>query len=70
MIIDEAIVMFGMQDPVAGETDLTIVVVQHPALAQLLKIAFDAVWAQALTPDEATARIAAASVEGADAVTA
>ena len=69
VIIDEAIVMFGMQDPVAGETDLTIVVVQHPALAQLLKIAFDAVWAQALTSDEAAARIAA-SVEGADAVTA
>ena len=69
VIIDEAIVMFGMQDPVAGETDLTIVVVQHPALAQLLKIAFDAVWAQALTFDEAAARVAA-SVEGADAVTA
>ena len=69
VIIDEAIVMFGMQDPVAGESDLTIVVVQHPALAQLLKIAFNAVWARALTFDEAAAQVAA-SVKGADAVTA
>ena len=33
MIIDEAIVMFGMEDPVAGRSELTIVVVEHPALA-------------------------------------
>jgi HTH-type transcriptional regulator, sugar sensing transcriptional regulator len=47
VIIDETIVMFGMEDPVAAgaaEGDLTIVVVEHPSLAQVLKVAFDAVW--------------------------
>jgi hypothetical protein len=29
VIIDETIVMFGMEDPVAGSNDLTIVVVEH-----------------------------------------
>ena len=53
VIIDEEIVMFGMQDPVAGSNDLTIVVVEHPSLAQVLKLSFDAVWRQGLTFDEA-----------------
>ncbi len=53
VIIDETIVMFGMEDPVAGASELTIVVVEHPSLAKILKIAFDAVWAQGLTFDEA-----------------
>ena len=34
VIIDETIVMFGMEDPVAGSADLTIVVVEHQSLAQ------------------------------------
>jgi len=55
VIIDETVVMFGMEDPVAGSSELTIVVVEHRALAQVLKIAFDAVWAQGLTVDEVTA---------------
>ncbi len=59
VIIDETIVMFGMQDPVAGGADLTIVVVEHPSLARLLKIAFDAVWEQGLTFDEAAGRVTA-----------
>jgi HTH-type transcriptional regulator, sugar sensing transcriptional regulator len=57
VIIDEAIVMFGMEDPVAGESELTIMVVDHRALARVLKIAFEAVWSQALPLAEAeTAR--------------
>lgn len=52
VIIDETIVLFGMEDPVAGSTDLTLAVVEHPALAQLLKIAFNAVWEQGVTIDE------------------
>lgn len=55
VIIDETVVMFGMEDPVGGASELTIVVVEHRALAQVLKIAFDAVWAQGLTVDEVTA---------------
>jgi len=57
VIIDEAIVMFGMEDPVAGSAELTIVVVEHRALAKVLKIAFDTVWQQGLTIDELEARL-------------
>jgi sugar-specific transcriptional regulator TrmB len=52
-IIDETIVLFGMQDPVAGSSDLTMMVVEHPALARILKIAFNAVWKQGLTFEQA-----------------
>lgn len=55
VIIDETIVMFGMDDPVAGSEGVTIVVVEHPSLAQALKIAFEAVWAGALPFDRAVA---------------
>ena len=61
VIIDEAIVMFGMEDPVAGRSDLTLAVVEHHALAALLKIAFEAVWAQGITIDELEARLAPAA---------
>jgi hypothetical protein len=53
VIIDESTVMFGMEDPVAGESELTIMVVEHPQLASILKIAFDTVWEQGLSFDEA-----------------
>ena len=53
-IIDEAIVMFGMDDPVASSDAVTIMVVEHPALAQTLKLAFDATWARGLTFEEAS----------------
>lgn len=53
VIIDESIVMFGMVDPVAESADLTIMVVQHSALAQVLKTAFEAFWAQGVSFDEA-----------------
>jgi sugar-specific transcriptional regulator TrmB len=57
VIIDETIVMFGMEDPVAGASELTIMVVEHPQLASVLKIAFDATWEQGLTFDEAHERL-------------
>jgi sugar-specific transcriptional regulator TrmB len=53
VIIDESIVMFGMEDPVAGSSELTIMVVEHPSLAGILKIAFNTVWDQGLTFDQA-----------------
>lgn len=53
VIIDESIVMFGMQDPVGAGRDLTIMVVEHPSLAQILKTAFEATWARGLTLDDA-----------------
>ena len=53
VIIDEEIVMFGMEDPVAGSSELTIMVVEHPSLAGILKIAFNTVWEQGLTFEQA-----------------
>ena len=53
VIIDEQTVMFGMEDPVADSDALTIVVVEHPSLAQLPKVAFTTVWENGLTFDQA-----------------
>src|SRR3954447_18646373 len=53
VIIDETIVMFGMEGPVAGSAELTIVVVEHQSLAKVLKTAFDAIWGTGLTFDQA-----------------
>lgn len=61
VIIDEAIVMFGMEDPVAGPTELTLAVVEHHALAALLKIAFEAVWARGVEIDDVAPAARAAS---------
>jgi sugar-specific transcriptional regulator TrmB len=56
VIIDETVVMFGMEDPVGDRSDLTIVVVEHPSLAIVLKRAFNAYWDSGLTFEEAEAR--------------
>ena len=53
VIIDETIVMFGMEDPVAGSAELTIVVVEHQSLAKVLKTAFNAIWDSGLSFDQA-----------------
>jgi sugar-specific transcriptional regulator TrmB len=58
VIIDETIVMFGMQDPVGTGRDLTIMVVEHPSLASILKAAFEAYWARGLTLEQAERRVA------------
>lgn len=58
VIIDETIVMFGMEDPVGAGTDLTIMVVEHPSLAKVLKTAFEATWAAGMSLDEAEAQFA------------
>jgi sugar-specific transcriptional regulator TrmB len=60
VIIDETIVMFGMQAPVATG-DLTMMVVEHPSLATLLKMAFNAYWDKGLTIDQAAERLAVAA---------
>ena len=50
--------MFGMVDPHGGEADLTIVVVEHPSLAGVLRLAFTSVWESGLTLEEARERVA------------
>jgi sugar-specific transcriptional regulator TrmB len=60
VIIDEHVVMAGMEDPVAGSSELTMLVVEHAALAGLLKIAFTAVWSGGLTFEEAQEAVRAA----------
>jgi sugar-specific transcriptional regulator TrmB len=59
VIIDERIVLFGMEDPVEAAPALTMLVVEHPALAQVLKIAFMQVWQNGMDFDEAAAYVAA-----------
>jgi sugar-specific transcriptional regulator TrmB len=59
VIIDETIVMFGMQDPVGTGRDLTIMVVEHPSLAKVLKLSFETTWAQGLTIEQAAVTYAA-----------
>jgi sugar-specific transcriptional regulator TrmB len=44
VVIDERVSLFTMEDPVAGPTDLTIMIVEHPRLARLLKLAFEHAW--------------------------
>ncbi len=56
VIIDETVVMFGMEDPLAGPEALTIVVVEHESLAQVLKVAFNTIWDGGLTFDDAYQR--------------
>jgi sugar-specific transcriptional regulator TrmB len=53
VIIDEEIVLFGLEDPVGGRQALTVMVVEHAALATVLKVAFNTVWDGGLTFDEA-----------------
>jgi sugar-specific transcriptional regulator TrmB len=45
VLIDERVALFTLEDPVARSDGLTIMIVEHPALAGLLKLAFEAVWA-------------------------
>jgi sugar-specific transcriptional regulator TrmB len=44
VLIDERIALFTMADPIAGAEVLTIMIVEHTALASLLKLAFERVW--------------------------
>jgi HTH-type transcriptional regulator, sugar sensing transcriptional regulator len=44
VVIDQRVALFTMEDPVAGAGDLTIMVVEHPGFAGLLKLAFDHAW--------------------------
>lgn len=44
VLVDERLALFTMEDPVAGTPGLTIMIVEHPALARLLKLAFERVW--------------------------
>jgi sugar-specific transcriptional regulator TrmB len=60
-IMDERIVMFALADPVAGRDDLTSVIIEHPDLATLLKVAFETVWRTGLTIDEACAKLGIAT---------
>jgi sugar-specific transcriptional regulator TrmB len=44
VVIDERVALLSLEDPVAGATNLTIMIVEHAALARLLKLAFERVW--------------------------
>ena len=44
VVIDGRVALFTMEDPVAGSTDLTIMIVEHSGFAGLLKLAFEHAW--------------------------
>jgi HTH-type transcriptional regulator, sugar sensing transcriptional regulator len=47
VVIDEQVALFTMENPVAGAKDLTIMIVDHPGLSRLLKLAFEHAWKKA-----------------------
>lgn len=55
-IFDQRIVMLAMADPVAGDTDLTTLVIENVQLARCLKIAFGHVWSTGVGFSEACAK--------------
>lgn len=57
VIVDEEIVMFAMEDPIVGRSDMTIMVIENTQLAQLLKLAFDAIWNSGETFEAACERL-------------
>ncbi|MBV9790629.1 MAG: TrmB family transcriptional regulator [Chloroflexi bacterium] len=57
VIVDEEIVMFAMEDPIAGRTDLTILVIEHKQLAKLVKIAFETLWSRGESFEAACSRL-------------
>jgi sugar-specific transcriptional regulator TrmB len=57
VIVDEEIVMFAMEDPIAGRTDLTIMVIKNAQLAQFLKLGFEAIWSGGDSFEQASARL-------------
>ena len=57
VIVDEEIVLFGMEDPLAGRTELTIMVIENPQLARTLKLAFEALWVKGETFEATCARL-------------
>lgn len=64
-IVDEQMVLFAMSDPAAGPTRLTSLVVEHPALARVLKLAFESVWSTAMSYAEASRSAALRAGRGA-----
>jgi sugar-specific transcriptional regulator TrmB len=47
VVIDTRVSLFTLEDPVAGPSDLTILIVEHPGLARLLRLAFEHAWEHA-----------------------
>lgn len=57
VIVDECTVMFAMEDPIVGHTDMTIMVIENTQLARLLKLAFEALWDSGETFEDACERL-------------
>lgn len=56
VIVDESIVLFAMEDPLAGRTELTIMAVENHQLSLTLKLAFEAAWERGESIEAACAR--------------
>jgi sugar-specific transcriptional regulator TrmB len=46
-VFDSGTVIFSLEDPVTDQLSLTTIIVRHRALAEMLKISFEALWSQA-----------------------
>lgn len=57
IIADETTVMFALEDPLVGRSDLTYLAIENPQLAQLLKRAFNALWEQGETFEQTCQRL-------------
>lgn len=57
VIVDESTVLFAMEDPLAGRSELTYMVIENPQLARLLKLAFESLWEQGETFESACRRL-------------
>lgn len=67
VIVDEEIVLVALEDPIAGRVDLTIMVIEHKQLAQLVKIAFEALWHGSESLEAAYERLGLSSSQAASA---
>ncbi len=57
VIVDSEIVMFAMEDPIAGRTELTIMVIENEQLAHVMKTAFESYWQRAESFETAFQRV-------------
>jgi sugar-specific transcriptional regulator TrmB len=53
VIVDRRVAALHLPDPVAGETQYTTVIIEHPDMAELLACAFEALWKTGVAPNEA-----------------
>ncbi len=57
VVVDAETVLFAMPDPLAGSVELTTLVIENPQFGATMRLAFEAVWAQADPLETALTRV-------------